>query len=618
MNLMSLLPMAALGFGLGLSLSPIRIAAAEAPIHGADRGRITLDAADAALSGPKLKRGTEDGVAVVSGWSEANDSVRWDFKPVRWGRYDVEVAYTAPGTDVLGFQVEVDGKTLSNRNQDRKGSANARRVEGLHVGRFYLARSEPFSVQLRGLNDAVVPGLSVRSVSLIPAPEGDSITQAADGVITLLSSQATTHSVMMRYEPATNKNCLGYWVNPSDWADWEFAVVRSGTFDIEVWQGCGRDQGGSDVTLEAGGEAFPFIVEETGHFQNFVPRRVGRVTLPAGGPQRLAVKPQRKQAGAVMDIRRIRLVPVTTAEIPAPPARAFVAARRVVILGDSITYGGEWAEWVETWLHLKFPEARFEFLNLGLPSETVSGLSEDNHAGGAFPRPGLHERLARVLEKTHPDLIVACYGMNDGIYFPFGEERFRKFQEGILQLREKAAHEGIRVIHLTPPVFDPVPLAGRTLPGGRDAYPSPFEGYNGVLDRYSEWLVSRRAAGWVVVDVHTPMNRFLADQRRANPEFILAGDGVHANAQGHWLIARELLRQLGAPDNIVTADTAAGLLQSDPRAAAVLALVQKRQRVLKDSWLTAVGHQRPGMAPGVPLADAERQAADIAAQLAVP
>ena len=54
MNLMSLLPMAALGFGLGLSLSPIRIAAAEAPIHGADRGRITLDAADAALSGPKL------------------------------------------------------------------------------------------------------------------------------------------------------------------------------------------------------------------------------------------------------------------------------------------------------------------------------------------------------------------------------------------------------------------------------------------------------------------------------------------------------------------------------------------------------------------------------------
>jgi len=39
-----------------------------------------------------------------------------------------------------------------------------------------------------------------------------------------------------------------------------------------------------------------------------------------------------------------------------------------------------------------FTGAGFEILNLGLPSETVSGLSEPNHAGGAFPRPDLHER----------------------------------------------------------------------------------------------------------------------------------------------------------------------------------------------------------------------------------
>ncbi len=52
---------------------------------------------------------------------------------------------------------------------------------------------------------------------------------------------------MMRYEPATNKNCLGYWVNPADWADWTFPVDRPGTFDVEVWQGAGTGQGGSDV-----------------------------------------------------------------------------------------------------------------------------------------------------------------------------------------------------------------------------------------------------------------------------------------------------------------------------------------------------------------------------------
>src|SRR2546425_2764856 len=43
---------------------------------------------------------------------------------------------------------------------------------------------------------------------------------------------------------------------------------------------------------------------------------------------------------------------------------------------------------------------QIEFLNLGLPSETVSGLSEEGHAGGQFPRPDLLERLARVLARS--------------------------------------------------------------------------------------------------------------------------------------------------------------------------------------------------------------------------
>jgi hypothetical protein len=30
--------------------------------------------------------------------------------------------------------------------------------------------------------------------------------------------------------------------------------------------------------------------------------------------------------------------------------------------------------------------------------------------------------------------------------------------------------------------------------------------------------------------------------------------------------------------------------------------------LLKDAWLTAVGHKRPGMAAGLPLQEAERQA----------
>src|SRR5262245_52883406 len=89
-------------------------------------------------------------------------------------------------------------------------------------------------------------------------------------------------------------------------------------------------------------------------------------------------------------------------------------AHRVVFLGDSITYAGQYIEYIDAYWVTRFPDRRAEFLNLGLPSETVSGLSEEGHAGGQFPRPELRERLARVLKETKPEIVIACYGMNDG------------------------------------------------------------------------------------------------------------------------------------------------------------------------------------------------------------
>src|SRR5258707_6909583 len=138
--------------------------------------------------------------------------------------------------------------------------------------------------------------------------------------------------------------------------------------------------------------------------------------------------------------------------------------RRVVFLGDSNTYAGQYVEFLEAYLRANDPALRTSFLNLGLPSETVSGLTEPGHAGGKFPRPDLHERLDRVLEKTKPDLIVVCYGMNDGIYLPPAPERLQKYQAGIQRLREKVAAAGAQIVHLTPPVFDPVPLGQKVSP----------------------------------------------------------------------------------------------------------------------------------------------------------
>jgi hypothetical protein len=136
--------------------------------------------------------------------------------------------------------------------------------------------------------------------------------QITDGRIILHSSHAKTHGEKLRYEPEQNKNTLGYWTNPADWAEWEFQVTRPGKYEIHLWQGCGTGCGGSEVGIVAAGERVDFRVEETGHFQNFKERVVGQVNFVETGPQRLEVRVCKMAGPAVMDLRLVVLTPVVS------------------------------------------------------------------------------------------------------------------------------------------------------------------------------------------------------------------------------------------------------------------------------------------------------------------
>jgi len=278
---------------------------------------------------------------------------------------------------------------------------------------------------------------------------------------------------------------------------------------------------------------------------------------------------------------------------------------RIVFLGNSITYSGQYVEYVETILTANNPGKKYEIINVGLPSETVSGLSEPNHTGGKFPRPDLHECLERILKQLKPDLIFACYGMNDGIYMPLDEERFQKFKDGIHWLHNEAIKAGASIVHLTSPVFD----------AKNASFTSQGEAYTRVLDIYADWLIScRDTEGWDVLDLHWPMLKFLEEKRKADTDFKFARDGVHPDETGHWIMARSILMSLGEK-RITKAESieeALDMLSIDEN---LLELVSKRQEILKDSWLTAIGHERPGMKEGLLLNEAKQKALDIEQQI---
>lgn len=278
--------------------------------------------------------------------------------------------------------------------------------------------------------------------------------------------------------------------------------------------------------------------------------------------------------------------------------------KRVLFLGNSITYAGQYVTDIETYCRVNYPEQKIEFINMGLPSETVSGLSEPGHAGGKFPRPDLRERLDRIMALVQPDLVFACYGMNDGIYMPFDPERFAKYKEGINWLHDKYVKAGIRIIHVTPPIYD-------ELRGGS-------KGYAAVLDRYSGWLLSqRKAAGWEVADIHFPMKKYLEAHRKVDKAlsvdgFALANDGVHPGEAGHWIMAKELLLYMGEKQVDAAPDVLAAL--KHPKRDELLKQVSQKQSMMKDAWLSAAGHKRP-MKGGLPLAEAQKKAAEIDLQI---
>jgi len=275
---------------------------------------------------------------------------------------------------------------------------------------------------------------------------------------------------------------------------------------------------------------------------------------------------------------------------------------RVVFLGNSITWAGNYVNDIEAYLRVQYRGRPLEFINVGVPSETVSGLSEPGHAGGSFPRPDLHERLLRVLEQTKPDLVFACYGMNDGIYMPFDDERFQKFKEGIKWLHNEVTKTGARLIHLTPPYYDEA--KGKST------------GYAAVLDRYSDWLLSmRQSSKWEVIDIHYPMKKYLEAHRKVDAKFgldgfALASDGVHPGEVGHWIMARQILLYLGFKE-VAHAPGIAESLHHFTNEAEYIKLVSERQNMLRDAWLTSTKHKRPGLPVGLPLAEAQSKASEL-------
>ncbi len=202
---------------------------------------------------------------------------------------------------------------------------------------------------------------------------------------------------------------------------------------------------------------------------------------------------------------------------------------RVVMIGDSITEQHLHSNYVETYVRGRFPAWRLRFRNVGIGGDTS--------AGG-------NRRIARDVLSFQPTACTITFGMNDGGYRDVDPVRLAAYETGLKGILEQLRTAGVRAAVLS------------SSPVEKKEAGAALEGYNQTLERFA--AAARTVAeggGARFVDQFHAHVATLQRARDADPTLrINGGDPVHPGPSGQYLMAWAILKGLGAPARISTAE----------------------------------------------------------------
>jgi alpha-L-fucosidase len=250
----------------------------------------------------------------IGQWMKANGEAIYNttaspFKRLSWGRCTTKLT---PDGAILYLQVfnwPDNGKLLvpglKNTAQRayvltdpaKKALAMQSSAQGLTLS---VPAAAPDSVsstivlKVKGALDIEQPGLA----------------QDYDGSVVLPASEARLHGDEIKYETGDQRNNLGFWTNPSDWADWTVEVTRPGKFDVTA-EVASLDKASLEVSV--GGSRTRGAVPVTGDYGKFKVTKLGVLEIAAPGKVTLAVRPI-TDGWHPVNLKAIRLKPAAAAQ----------------------------------------------------------------------------------------------------------------------------------------------------------------------------------------------------------------------------------------------------------------------------------------------------------------
>ena len=131
------------------------------------------------------------------------------------------------------------------------------------------------------------------------------IRQRADGQVVLLAADAELKGGL-RVESKGGKPNIGYWIDPTDTAEWAFKIDKPGELELVAELACLEK---SRFEIRLGSRQLQAEVAGTGDYAAFKTFTLGRIKIDKAGAHRLTVKPN--QAGwSPINVRSIVLKPV--------------------------------------------------------------------------------------------------------------------------------------------------------------------------------------------------------------------------------------------------------------------------------------------------------------------
>ena len=236
---------------------------------------------------------------------------------------------------------------------------------------------------------------------------------------------------------------------------------------------------------------------------------------------------------------------------PVPNARLWTDGDRVVFLGDSITHGGAYPEYISLYYATRFPDQNVWFSNSGL--------------GGATAKEGIAAIDEDIVAKK-PTVVAVMFGMND--VHPNAWPRMGKSNELtaaqknaidafsanmtnlVTQIRAKANFP--EIVYATPSPYDQ-----KCIDGDREADVVCNDGLKILSEKIRAWA---KRDGAMCVDLQARICELNARKQLKDPSFSILRrenaslDRVHPGALGHMAFAYYWLMSQGAPTMVSRID----------------------------------------------------------------